>query len=270
MGKLKKLALLAALLGMVLCYLSGQAVARAVQPAQDAPTAYLWQAFRATGSRFTGFEVHDWTTLNQRFLKQQAVRQLSQAIARQLGMRAPRLYQHSDGRDHVALWSGVVNLASTGDAASKRVAVSSLTATVELASMALPQAPAQTVLIIRLMANKTAAHTLATAYAATKQVVEAVGGRPQINETLFGELPGLRSAGERSRLIATAFAAAGARELEPMQSTYTTSVAGYGKFPVDSAQANGQALNLQIAMHANSFKNVTKVLVGSPIITVEY
>jgi hypothetical protein len=52
--------------------------------------------------------------------------------------------------------------------------------------------------------------------------------------------------------------------------TYTTSVAGYATRVLHSVLAGGQPVNLQVALHENSYRNCTKVLVGSPIITVEY
>jgi len=255
MGKMKKLAALVTLLGMFGSYTSGQALAHAFTPLQTAPIGYVQAAFMATKAKLTGYEVHDWTTLNDTFMTEQAAQALGKELVAKLHVTDVRLYKHVDSRDHVALWSGKVR---------------GITATVEVASMAIPTAPAQTVLVLRLLDSGEDSDTFATSYAAIGEAVRAVGGHVQENATLFGILPGALSGAHREQLIGSAFTRAGAEELQPMQSTYTTSVAGFGKVGVPYEQAGAQKINLQVALHANSYNNVTRVLVGSPIITVEY
>jgi len=262
---MKKLAAVAAMLGMVGAYTSGQTVAHAwdaqsSSPPSASPVHYVETAFAATRAHFTGYEVHDWTTLNDAFLSQQAVHRLSHELAMKLHLSQPRLYQHQDSRDHVALWSGTVVVQGL-----------SLQSTVEVASLDIPNAPAQTVVILRVLGGGNAQATLDRVYAAVDGLADAIGGHAQVNATLFGALPGLRTGEERSAAIRRAFAAVGAQELQPMQSPYTTSVAGYApQATVATAQAGQQTLNLQVALHADGYKSVTRVLVGSPIITVEY
>lgn len=254
MGKLKKLAALVALLGMFGSYTSGQALAHAFSPQEGAPIAYVQAAFAATKAKLTGYEVHDWTTINNTFMPEKAVTALGKQLAVKLAVTDLRLYPHVDSRDHVALWSGKVH---------------GLAATVEVASMAIPGAP-QTVIVLRLVDSGDDGASFAASYRAIRAAVRSIGGTLEENATLFGELAHPLSESARARVIGSAFARAGAAELQPMQSTYTTSVAGFGAENIPFELAGAQKINLQVALHANSYNNVTRVLVGSPIITVEY
>ncbi|MCY0876449.1 MAG: YwmB family TATA-box binding protein [Firmicutes bacterium] len=251
---MKKLGALVALLGMFGSYTSGQALAHAVHPEEGAPIPYVQAAFNATKAKLTGYEVHDWTTINDTFMSEPAVTALSHTLAQKLQVTDMHLYPHVDDRDHVALWSGSVR---------------GLKATVEVASMDIPGAP-QTVIVLRLVESGGDEATFATSYAAIRSAILSVGGTLEENATLFGDLPGALSGTTREQVIKAAFDRAGAEELQPMQSPYTTSVAGYGAKDIPQEQAGKQAINLQVALHANRYNNVTRVLVGSPIITVEY
>ena len=263
---MKKLAIMGAVLGMLTSYVTGQALAqRFVSPSQVTVPAYLEKAFAATRSQLTGYEVHDWTTLSASFLPERQLRQADREVAVRLGVRHLKLYAHSDPHDHVALWTGTYAANPVRGARAEDVK-----ATVEMASLAFADAPSQTVLIVRLLASTNKEAGFAAAYAAVARVADKVTGHAEINATLFGSIPRLLDTHARAKRIHSAFIAAGARPLQSMTYTYTTSVSGYGAGGVPALHAGKQNINLQVALHENGYKDVTRVLVGSPIITVEY
>lgn len=263
---MKKLALMG-LAGLLMAsYLTGQAVASRLRPDSGAMVPFLTQAFVATHSRPTGFEVHDWSTLRSGFSSVATLTKDSKRLAQEMGVSAPHLYTHNGSHDHVALWTGIFTVGKQK---------TRLQATVEMASMSFPDAPAQTVLILRLLASAPRSSTelyrnFAVAYRTVRTCAAAAGGSAVVNATLFGVLPRLLNMERRGAVVRAAYAAVHAQPLQTMVYTYTTSVAGYAAEGGQSVPAGGQPVNLQVALHENSYSKSTRVLVGSPIITVEY
>ncbi|MCY0892300.1 MAG: YwmB family TATA-box binding protein [Acidibacillus sp.] len=259
---MKKLVLLGLAIATVMSYFAGQTFAEVLHgPVSNDTPQFVERAFNATHAQMTGFEVHDWTTLHNAFVPVKTLVAEAKAYAHELGLHDMHLYEHQDPNDHVAQWSGTV---SFGPHAKD------VTTSVEMASMLLPDAPAQTVLILRYLGTTSDEQAFASAYARLTETAQQAGGLPKINGTLFGNVPGLQGESERATRIAKAYQAVFAKELQSMVYPYTTSIAGYGAAPVPYLVAGKQLVNIQVAMHEDSFEHNTKVLVGSPIITLEY
>lgn len=258
---MKKLALMGLAVLLMASYMSGQTFARAIRPGPGHTTAFLTQAFAATHSRLTGFEVHDWSTLYDGFSSVATLTRNSKRLAQEMDIASAHLYTHDGPHDHVAMWTGVF---AVGTQKTR------MQATVEMASMSFPDAPAQTVLILRLWAKSASYRDFAAAYRTVRTTADSSGGSAVVNATLFGVLPGLLNTAQRGAVVREAYAAVRARPLQTMVYTYTTSVAGYAVSGGRSVLAGRQPVNLQVALHENSYSQSTRVLVGSPIITVEY
>ena len=233
------------------------------QAQADAPQrvcSYIEQAFAATGAVYSGFEIHDWTTLSNTFDGEAGLQATAKRLAVELGGKGLHFYGHVDPSNHVALFTGTYG---TRDHLS-----------VELASMRL--AAPQTVLVVRIWRQEStspgsqAFARLPGMYANVEQAVQSVGGRPMVNASLFGHLAPLTPPEKRLQIIRSAFGAAGAAALQPMVLPYTTSVAGFASAGVPYIVGGRQKLNLQVALHEDNFNHYTRVLVGSPILTVEY
>lgn len=262
MREMKKLALLGLVMATILSFSAGQTLAHAMHsPETNATPQFVEQAFAATHAHMTGFEVHDWTTLHNEFVPVQTLVTEAHTYAADLGLTNMHVFTHQDAQDHVAQWSGTVNF---GPRAPR------VTATVEMASMVFPDAPAQTVLILRYLGFTDDEQVFPKAYARLAQAARYAGGVPKINATLFGTMPRMLAIKARARTIAAAFQAADAKPMQAMTYLYTTSIAGFGAASVPTLRAGQQTIDLQVAMHENSFEQNTRVLVGSPIITLEY
>ncbi len=221
------------------------------------------QAFQATSAHATGFEVHDWTTQNTAFLPVYVLKIEAKDLLYRLFANHITGFSHSDAHQHVSFLSGHTSIKT---ATGKTVP---LTATVELASMHLPGQSPQTVLVIRLLSNQ---HTLAglhTAFSLLQSVVPAKGSSNR-NVMVFGQLPKMASQGSRTALIHKAFADVQGSATQWSQDAYTTSAAGGSAKGGLSLPVGNQNITLQVAMHANGYNQTTRVLVGSPLITVEY
>ncbi len=280
---MKKLALMGLAVLLTASYLTGQTMASVWRPGAGRTVPFLTKAFDATHSRLTGFEVHDWSTLHDGFSSVAVLTRAAKRLAQKMDVSSLHLYTHDGPRDHVAVWTGFWQ-------AGKQTA--RMQATVEMASLSFPDAPAQTVLILRLLASgpsypgtraghlqaRSAAlrsemglfRDFAAAYRTVRTTAAASGGNALVNATLFGVLPGLLNTAHRGAVVRAAYAAVHAQPLQSMVYAYTTSIAGYAADGGSPALAGSQGVNLQVALHENSYNRSTRVLVGSPIITVEY
>ncbi|MHB1628334.1 MAG: YwmB family TATA-box binding protein [Bacilli bacterium] len=280
---MKKLALMGLAVLLTASYLTGQTMASVWRPGAGRTVPFLTKAFDATHSRLTGFEVHDWSTLHDGFSSVAVLTRDAKRVAQEMGVSSPHLYTHDGSRDHVAVWSGFLQ---SGKGTVR------MQATVQMASLSFPHAPAQTVLILRLLASgpsypgerggrlpvRSSApgsemglfRDFAAAYRTVRTAAAASGGNAVVNATLFGVIPALLNTAHRGAVVRAAYAAVHAQPLQAMVYAYTTSIAGYAASGGSPALAGSQRINLQVALHENSYNRSTRVLVGSPIITVEY
>lgn len=221
------------------------------------------RAFRLTGARAAGFEVHDWTTTNTPFLAVSLLRQEARQTIARLGVAKPTGWVHQDSHQHVSFFSGTTTVHSA------QGAIIALTATVELASMNLPGQSPQTVLVVRLIAKQKSLAGSHAAFALVKSVLPAQGSS-NVNEMAYGALPTMVSENNRAAKIRRVFSQVSGIAFQWSQDSYTTSAAGNSAQGGLFLQAGKQDINLQVAMHTNDYNQTTRVLVGSPLITVEY
>lgn len=76
--------------------------------------------------------------------------------------------------------------------------------------------------------------------------------------------------GESNALVREVFSTVKAKEIEGVRSDLVTSVSGYSPLSKDYIVTNGNKMNLQVAVHDDAHHGKTRVLVGSPIVTIEY
>lgn len=272
---MKKIAVLALLAGLTVAYASGRVAAAemagstvwqtASQPgarsAAAAVAPFVVRAFRATGARVTGFEVHAWSTLADGFETTGTLRSRALSVARALGFTGLALTVHDGRADHVVVWKGRYTNPSLGGTA---------VGTVEFASMEFPGQKPQTVCVARILAATGTAAALAPAYADIAAAVAVLHGDTAQNATLFGDKGTPLGTVARAALARKALATARAKPIGRMTITYTTSVSAYAPIAVPTLPSGTQKIDLQVAFHENFYNKDTRVLVGSPIVTLEY
>jgi hypothetical protein len=237
------------------------------QPLADARTApeLAVRAFTATGARLTDIEVHDWSTVSQRFASMRALTSLALRAAQLLGLLRAHFWQRETRGERVVQLTGSFRGTAGGP---------TLSLSIEAASMRFVGSPAQTVVALRIYGATHDVSSLAVAYKAMAQAVaEAVaeaGGTADLNATLIGRLPYAYSTTAQQALQSKAWSAVTGRIMQRFTGTYTTSDAGYAPWQVPAVVSGAQKLDLQVAFHRNNYAQMTKVLVGTPMITVEY
>ncbi|MCY0869336.1 MAG: YwmB family TATA-box binding protein [Firmicutes bacterium] len=253
---------LAPLVGATRPGVSGSATA-AGWPLADAGKAPLLavRAFTATGARLTDIEVHDWSTVSDHFATERALLELALREAQLLGLRRAHLWQRQTRGERVVQLTGQFQ-----GAGSDR----SLSLAIEAASLRFVGSPAQTVLAMRIYGTAHDLASLGVAYRALAEAVAQAGGTADLNATLIGSLPHVYSSTGQRVLEEHAWSAVNGRILQRFSGTYTMSDAGYAPWAAPAVVASGQTLDLQVAFHRNNYAQMTKVLVGTPMITVEY
>ena len=260
---MKKLWLVVAAGVILFAYHMGQKVANAsAELSTVSPVPLVARAFSATGAMLTEYEVHDWTTLQNKALTLSQMESIGGKVAKSLANSTRPTWKQTSAEE-----SAVMYAYHQG----KKGTTPSLQVTVELMSMKFPNIVPQTVLVIRELVTTTSDQTMENTYQRVQSAIMATGGLPHINVTMVGERRGLLSSSARANVVKRTFAFAGGTPLQGMQDAYTTSTSGeVPGIMVPSIRSGRQNLNLQVALHKRIYQKDTKVLVGSPIITIEY
>ena len=260
---MKKLAVMVLVGGCIVAYSLGNQVATASVPSStDAAVTLVRQAFSVTGAKLSAYEVHDWTTLRNQALSLSQIEAIGKNVATALKINVRPQHVQSSKEEASVIYTG--HRSRQGIAGSTQV-------TVQLMSMKWPQVQPQTVLVVREFTTTTSARTMGTAYQDTVNAVQRVGGQPHINVTMIGYLQGMLPTAARAQVIQHAFASTAGQPLQTMQDAYTSSTSGaVAAANVPFIASGMQKLNLQVALHKRNYQKDTKVLVGSPLITIEY
>jgi hypothetical protein len=101
-------------------------------------------------------------------------------------------------------------------------------------------------------------------------MVAAVEGTPQMSAYLTGFIPTEVSESTANKLAAQALAAVDATTVEALRTSLETSVSGYSENAPTYILTNGRRMNVQVAVHQDSYRHGTDVYIGTPIITTTY
>ena len=260
---MKKISLVAIAVVCLIAYHLGQKVASAsVESSPTSAASLVATAFAATGAKLSEYEVHDWTTLQNKALTLSQLEAIGKQAAKVLAISTKPTWTRTSAGESTVLYA--VHQVKKG-------ANRSLQATIELMSMKFPNVTPQTVLVIRELVTTTNGFTMHDTYQRVQSAVLAAGGQPHLNVTMVGDLSGQLNTSARASVVQHVFACTGGTPLQGMQDAYTTSTSGdVPNFTGPSIRSGRQNLNLQVALHKRDYQKDTKVLVGSPIITIEY
>ncbi|KUO95248.1 YwmB family TATA-box binding protein [Ferroacidibacillus organovorans] len=269
MRKLASVAILL-LLGGGLTYQAGQAVAARVdaQPAAFVPETLsaTFAHMKATPQRF---EVHAWLTLKQVDGTQAALRQEALGIAKNFGSSSAQAGAHTVATKvsvHARQQPNMDVVAVTETLPGMPGSVAS----VLCATLTYPNAPAQTVAVIRITAPYETSADFLLSYERVVRIAHEVTAHPEVNATLMGSVARELSAKSRMNLLSSAMQHLYVNRPHVTSYTYTSVMSGESALTLPNLAVGKGLQNIQVAAHANSFTHRTEILVGSPMITVEY
>ncbi|UOF91559.1 YwmB family TATA-box binding protein [Fodinisporobacter ferrooxydans] len=222
----------------------------------DDMTRLVSQAFAATGATQSGYNVHDWTVIDQNYHSEADLRTYSQKLNDLIHIENPSTYSSSDGSRNVYQIRG-----SWG---------TSTKVSMILTSMKFPGSNPQTTLVIRAESKSGNRTQLSNDIEKIKKTTALTNVRPQISTCIEGFVSDRMNKVETNALISKTFKSVQATEVEGVKSDLVTSISAYSPMSQDYILTNGKKMNLQVAVHYDSYRHRTQVLVGSPIVTIEY
>lgn len=225
--------------------------------------AFLEQALRSTNARPSGYAVHDWTTVNHQFMSKSQLVIIGQGLEKEFGITNAKVISRSvntqsywqvDGR-----WPNSTNV---------RLVLTSLEGT-KTYPQSMDTAP-QTVLTITALATASSNDGFAGQYDKIEHMVASVNGTPQMSGYLTGNLAGEKTETQSRQIAETALRAVGATQVQALNTQYETSLSGYAPNALMYIDTSGKRMNVQVAVHDDTYHHRTDVLVGTPIITTTY
>jgi hypothetical protein len=214
------------------------------------------RAFEASEAEAEGYYVHNWSIVNDRYL---SVRELSE-MANRLNavLQIPNAKENRVDTDR----QHVYQLYGRWDPST---AVSLI-----LTTMNLEDKQPQTVLVVKIEREDDHVQDIARSVEKVKSTVESIGVKPQISTCIKGFYNDRIDTMGRNQLIQRVFQAVNAKETEGVRSELLSSVSGYSPIFREYIMTNGKRMNLQVAVHYDEYRKMTRILVGSPIVTIEY
>ncbi|PWK16250.1 YwmB family TATA-box binding protein [Tumebacillus permanentifrigoris] len=246
--------------GIILCLLLATysiVQARQQTVAGTADTGeFLAQAFAATKADVEGYSVHNWSVIDKEFRSQEQLKALGQKLNKTFAIQAPKETLDGGGDQNSYTLRGT--RADGG------------TAQIVLTSMKFQDRSPQTALVLTVDRDAQDLGGFQAAIQEVRETVSAANAIPQISTCIKGLLADKMSDGASSTLIRDVFQDVKAKEIEGVRSELVTSLSGYSPLTKDYIVTNGNRMNLQVAVHYDAHLDRTRVLVGSPIVTIEY
>ncbi len=252
---MKKIGILGIILCLILAAFSLFTARETIAQTSDRGE-FLSEAFAETSAAVEGWQVHNWSLLANELKSLDELKRLGQELNGSFGIQNVKETSEQKGdQAQYALrgeWHGGAD------------------AQLVLTSMKLTNQAPQTVLVLKI---ERATDDLSD-YSQAIQQVEATAGAasaiPQINACIKGLRTGKMDDVELNSLVKKVFQKVKATEIEGVRSELVTSVSGYSPLTKDYIVTNGNKMNLQVAAHYDGHLGKTRILVGSPIVTIEY
>ncbi|HEU4964754.1 MAG TPA: YwmB family TATA-box binding protein [Bacilli bacterium] len=247
------------LIGILICFAIGMFGYLSAQQAVTATSntgEFLAKAFSATKANVEGYSVHNWSVINQDYKSLEELKALGQELNETFGIE-----QAQETADHEGDQNSYALRGTWKNGSDVQLVLSSLKFH--------DQAP-QTVLVLRVEQVAQDLNDFNASINRVRATATQAGTVPQISTCIKGLLADKMEDGETNALISDVLAKVSAKEIEGVRSDLVSSVSGYSPQTKDYIVTNGNKMNLQVAVHYDEQKGKTRVLVGSPIVTIEY
>ncbi|WP_041695521.1 YwmB family TATA-box binding protein [Alicyclobacillus acidocaldarius] len=252
-------------LGAVIAHPPGTAsahTASAVPSDGGAQYQFLMSALRATGATPNAYLIHDWTQLNDSFLDSAQLAALGGQVVQELGLASVKTQVAQLANETywraVGAWPGGTRA--------------------EVVLTSFPGAPSgagdgqpETVMTVTASSSNLTEGQFSSQYDQVERTVASVNGTPQMSAYIAGFKPSEVSEAEADEMAIAALRAVGAAAVEGMRTPLETSLSGYSAHaPVYVLSRDHRRVNVQVAVHDDSFRQGTDVYVGSPLVIATY
>jgi hypothetical protein len=216
----------------------------------------LVQTFSATHARIERYSVRGWSVMQGKWMEFAEVYELARSLA--VGMKiGEERYEGSkkSGENEVRIYG-------QWDPQTQVM--------VSVLSVARPDMDTQTVISLTVDRETDSLDRLGETLARMQQVASAQGFLLETSTNLQGTLPQPMDEQQQETFIHQLLARAGATEVEGLKTRRVTSISAYSPSIGQHILSREKPVNLQVALHADTYHRNTRVIVGSPLITVEY
>ncbi|MFD1675804.1 YwmB family TATA-box binding protein [Alicyclobacillus fodiniaquatilis] len=223
--------------------------------------AFLLQAMSAANVTPTNYAIHDWTNLNQQFMSEDHLASIGTQLEQEFDLNKAKITSRSESNETFwqvdGTWPNSTNV---------QIVLTSFPATTDGSGTT----AAQTVLTVTALNGSASTKDFAASYDRIEQLVASVQGTPQMSAYFAGAMKSQLSEQDANQLVNRVFSAVNASPVESLKGQWDTSVSGYTPNALTYIYTNGKRMNLQVAVHDDTYHHDTNVLVGTPIITTTY
>lgn len=216
----------------------------------------LNHAYEATQADPTGYYVHDWSVVNASFVGMEELMTMAKQVNTVLQIPNPQEYKSQIGKQNVyqlhGKWGADTDVSLIFN------------------SMNLEEHPAQTTMVIKIEREGRNVKDITQSIEKVKKSAAKISVTPQISTCIKGFMDDRIKPTDRDQLIKRVFSSVHANEIEGIRSDLLTSVSGYSPLTKEHIMTNEKKMNLQIVVQWDEYQKRTLVLVGSPIVTIEY
>jgi Tfp pilus assembly protein FimT len=252
---MKKIGILGILICLVIAAFSYYSTQQTVATHVDTGE-YLNRAFSVTKADVEGYTIHNWSVIDKDY---KSVEQL-----KQLGTKLNKTFQVLNAKESIDQQDDQNSYALRGtwqNGAKVQLMIN---------SMKFQDHAPQTVLVVRVENETSDLSDYSQLIKIVRETAQQAHTIPQISTCIKGLLADKMEDGASNALVKEVFQKVKAKEVEGVRSDLVTSVSGYSALSKDYIVTNGQKMNLQVAVHYDANQGKTRVLVGSPIVTIEY
>ncbi|TCP57754.1 TATA-box binding protein [Tumebacillus sp. BK434] len=218
--------------------------------------AFLNMAFAETGADVEGWQVHNWSALDKEYK--------SADDLKALGLSLNKTFAIQQAQESVQAQGDQASFTLRGKWQNGAAAQLTLT------SMKFQNHAPQTVLVLRVERDAKDLGDYAAAIKRVSETAKLANTTPQISTCIKGLRADKMDNVARNSMVKAVFQEVKAKEIEGVRSELVTSVSGYSPLTKDYIVTNGNKMNLQVAAHFDETLGKTRVLVGTPIVTIEY
>ncbi|GIM46438.1 hypothetical protein DNHGIG_19870 [Collibacillus ludicampi] len=219
-------------------------------------SSVLEQAFLATDAQVEQYSVRGFAVKKNQWMEWEDVSRLAHALAASMNMKnikqentkqadenQVRLYGQWDDQTHIM---------------------------VSVLSMKKSQMDVQTITIIKVDRQGNSWQPLNSIQKRLRYTALFYGIPMEISTTLQGTVAAYWNEKQQEQIIGRVFRTVGAKEVEGLQSPKVTSISAYTPKIAEHIVSRQRPINLQVAAHYDQYRQKTHVVIGSPVITVEY
>ncbi|MGB8956982.1 MAG: YwmB family TATA-box binding protein [Tumebacillaceae bacterium] len=225
--------------------------------AQTSDTAqFLRDAFNATDGAVEGYSIHNWSVIDKEYRNIDQLKAMAQQLNRTFGIENAKESSGGEGDQNSVTLHGTWKNGAD--------------AQLVLKSMRMTDNAPQTALVLRIERETEDLQDYGQAIEKVRETALSLHAIPQISTCVKGFLPDRMEDGDSNSLVKRVFQKVKAKEIEGVRSGLVTSVSGFSPLSKDYIVTNGNKMNLQVAVHYDAYQGKTRILVGSPIVTIEY